>query len=110
MLKRFIEQQKAICAVFLEDRDARQFMLSDVHYTIVEENDCLPSPFPAHDAFTGAVLVPTSHLIIITPPLTGVFAGLPSDEISVAEEHLDTMIRLKEAFYLDPWLKLCISR
>ena len=61
MLKRFIEQQKAICAVFLEDRDARQFMLSD-------------------------------------------------DEISVAEEHLDTMIRLKEAFYLDPWLKLCISR
>ena len=48
-----------------------------VHYTIVEENDCLPSPFPAHDAFTGAVLVPTSHLVIITPPLTGVFAGLP---------------------------------
>ena len=29
MLNQFIEQQQAICAVFLENQDARQFMPSD---------------------------------------------------------------------------------
>ena len=37
MLKRFIEQQQAICAVFLENRDSRQFMPSDAELSAVEE-------------------------------------------------------------------------
>ena len=37
MLKRFIEQQQAICAVFLEDRGARQFMPSDDELSTAEE-------------------------------------------------------------------------
>ena len=37
MLQRFIEQQQPICAVFLEDRDTRQFMLSDAEISAAEE-------------------------------------------------------------------------
>ena len=37
MLKRFIEQHQAICLVFLENRDARQFMPSNDEISAVEE-------------------------------------------------------------------------
>ena len=37
MLNRFIEQQQAICAVFLENRDTRQFMPSDDEISVAEE-------------------------------------------------------------------------
>ena len=37
MLKRFIEQQQAICAVFLEDQEARQFIPSDDELSAAEE-------------------------------------------------------------------------
>ena len=37
MLQRFIEQQHPICAVYLEDRDARQFMPSDTEISAAEE-------------------------------------------------------------------------
>ena len=37
MLNQFIEQQQAICAVFLENQDASQFMLSDDEISAAEE-------------------------------------------------------------------------
>ena len=37
MLNRFIEQQQAICAVFLENRDATQFMPSDDEISAAQE-------------------------------------------------------------------------
>ena len=120
MLNRFIEQQQAICAVFLEDRDARQFMPSDDEISAAEELVAMLEVFHSATEIVSGEKYPTLGIVLplLHKLLYHTLAGAENDNAltkrikqvirdDLKSRYQDDVVKkkLSIAMYLDPRFK-----
>ena len=119
MLKRFIEQQQPICAVFLEDRDARQFMPSDDEISAAELVAVLEVFHSATEIVSGetyptlGIVLPLLHKLLShtladaesDKGLTKKINKAIRDDLESRYQDVDVRKQLSIAMYLDPRFK-----
>ena len=120
MLKRFIEQQQAICAVFLENRDSRQFMPSDAELSAVEELVSVLDVFNSATEIVSGEKYPTLGIVapLLHKLLSHTLAETESDKrltkrikMAIREDlmsrYQDDVVKTKLSVttYLDPRFK-----
>ena len=119
MLKRFIEQQQPICGVFLEGRDARQFMPSD-EISAAEELVVVLEVFHSATEIVSGETYPTLGIVLplLHKLLSHTLADAESDKGLTKKikkairddkesryQDVDVRKQLSIAMYLDPRFK-----
>ncbi len=120
MLNRYIEQQQPICAVFLENRDARQFMPSDDEISAAEELVAVLEIFQRATEIVSGEKYPTLGIVqpllqkllfhtlaesLSDKPLSKNIKEVIRKDLSSRYQGNDIKSMLYMAMYLDPRFK-----